>query len=33
MVKHRRYSDKPQEDSTQKDEKIKLQEQELGPYQ
>ena len=30
MVKHRRYSDKPQEDSTQKDEKIKLQEQEIS---
>ena len=30
MVKHRRYSDKPQEDSTQKDEKIKLQEQDIS---
>ena len=26
MVKHRRFSDKPKEDSTQKDEKIKFQE-------
>ena len=30
MVKHRRYSDKPKEDSTQKDEKIELQEQEIS---
>ena len=30
MVKHRRYSDKPKEDSTQKDEKIELQEQETS---
>ena len=29
MVKHRRYSDKPKEDSTQKDEKIESQEQEI----
>ena len=29
MVKHRRYSDKPKEDSTQKDEKIEPQEQEI----
>ena len=30
MVKHRRYSDKPKEDSTQKDERIELQEQEIS---
>ena len=30
MVKHRRFSDKPKEDSTQKDEKIELQEQEIS---
>ena len=30
MVKHRRYSDKPKEDSTQKDEKIETQEQEIS---
>ena len=30
MVKHRRYSDKPKEDSTQKDEKIEFQEQEIS---
>ena len=30
MVKHRRYSDKPKEDSTQKDEKIELEEQEIS---
>ena len=30
MVKHRRYSDKPKEDFTQKDEKIELQEQEIS---
>ena len=30
MVKHRRHSDKPKEDSTQKDEKIELQEQEIS---
>ena len=30
MVKHRRHSDKPKEDSTQKDEKIELQEQETS---
>ena len=30
MVKHRRYSDKQKEDSTQKDEKIELQEQEIS---
>ena len=30
MVKHRRYSDKPKEDSTQKDEKIKFQKQEIS---
>ena len=30
MVKHRRYSDKQKEDSTQKDEKIELQEQETS---
>ena len=30
MVKHRRYSDKPKDDSVQKDEKIKFQEQELS---
>ena len=30
MVKHRRYSDKPKEDSTQKDEKIESQEQEIS---
>ena len=30
MVKHRRYSDKPQEDSIQKDEKIEFQEQEIS---
>ena len=29
MVKHWRYSDKPKEDSTQKDEKIESQEQEI----
>ena len=29
MVKHRRFSDKPKEDSTQKDEKIESQEQEI----
>ena len=28
MVKHRRYSDKPKEDSAQKEEKIELQDQE-----
>ena len=30
MVKHRRFSDKPKEDSVIKDEKIKFQEQELS---
>ena len=30
MVKHRRYSDKPKEDSTQKDEKTEFQEQEIS---
>ena len=30
MVKHRRYSDEPKEDSTQKDEKIESQEQEIS---
>ena len=30
MVKHRRYSDKPKEDSTQKDEKIEFEEQEIS---
>ena len=30
MVKHRRYSDKPKEDSIQKDEKIELEEQEIA---
>ncbi len=30
MVKHRRYSDKPKEDSTRKDEKIEFQEQETS---
>ena len=30
MVKHRRYSDKPKEDSTQKDERIELQEQKIS---
>ena len=30
MVKHRRYSDKPKEDSIQKDEKIEFQEQEIS---
>ena len=30
MVKHRRYSDKPKEDSTQKDEKIEFQDQEIS---
>ena len=30
MVKHRRFSDKPKEDSTQKDERIELQEQEIS---
>ena len=30
MAKHRRYSDKPKEDSTQKDEKIEFQEQEIS---
>ena len=30
MVKHRRYSDKPKEDSTRKDEKIEFQEQEIS---
>ena len=30
MVKHRRYSDKPKEDSTQKHERIELQEQEIS---
>ena len=30
MVKHRRYSDKPKEDSIQKDEKIELEEQEIS---
>ena len=29
MVKHRRFSDNPKEDSTQKDEKIESQEQEI----
>ena len=30
MVKHRRFSDKPKEDSTQKDERIEIQEQEIS---
>ena len=30
MVKHRRYSDKPKEDSIQKDEKTEFQEQEIS---
>ena len=30
MVKHRRYSDEPKEDSNQKDEKIEFQEQEIS---
>ena len=30
MVKHRRYSDKPKEDSTRKDEKTEFQEQEIS---
>ena len=30
MVKHRRYSDKPNEDSGQKDDRIELQEQEIS---
>ena len=30
MVKHRRYSDKPKEDSTQKAEKTEFQEQEIS---
>ena len=30
MVKHRRYSDKPKEDSTEKDERIEIQEQEIS---
>ena len=30
MVKHRRYSDKPKEDSTQNNEKIEFQEQEIS---
>ena len=30
MVKHRRYSDKPKDDSTQKDDKIEFQEQEIS---
>ena len=30
MAKHRRYSDKPKEDSTQKDERIEIQEQEIS---
>ena len=30
MAKHRRYSDKTKEDSTQKDEKIEFQEQEIS---
>ena len=30
MVKHRRYSDKPKEDSTQNNEKIELEEQEIS---
>ena len=30
MVKHRRHSDKPKEDSTQKDEKIEFQKQEIS---
>ena len=30
MVKHRRYSDKPKEDSIQKDEKIEFQDQEIA---
>ena len=30
MVKHRRYSDKPKEDSIQKDEKIEFEEQEIS---
>ena len=30
MVKHKRYSDKPKEDSTRKDEKTEFQEQEIS---
>ena len=30
MAKHRRYSDKPKEDSTQNDEKIEFQKQEIS---
>ena len=30
MVKHRRFSDKSKEDSTQKDERIEIQEQEIS---
>ena len=30
MAKHRRFSDKPKEDSNQKDEKIELEEQEIS---
>ena len=30
MVKHRRYSDKPKEDSIQKDEKVEFQKQEIS---
>ena len=30
MVKHRRFSDKPKEDSTQNNEKIELEEQEIS---
>ena len=30
MVKHRRHSDKPKDDSTQKDEKTEFQEQEIS---
>tara|TARA_Y100000590_G_C14955811_1_gene726726 strand:+ start:83 stop:472 length:390 start_codon:yes stop_codon:yes gene_type:complete len=30
MVKHRRYSDKPKDDSTQKEEKTEFQEQEIS---
>ena len=30
MVKHRRYSDTPKEDFTQKDEKLEIQEQEIS---
>ena len=30
MAKHRRFSDKPQEDSIHKDEKIELEEQEIS---